>query len=375
MVAGDDMPPAAVVLVLLGEGAHGGAGPVRHLQLGREPDQPARLADPEIQLPVLGADELDVVAALPLQRLAPEDAEVDGLGLARPATGVEDGVADADLRRHRGGDRVLPVVLALGVHDAAHVLRAGLLQEPHGGGDVVRREHAVTVDPDHDRVAGRLDRGVERGGRTAGGVRDRVDAGVLGDELGRDLVRTVRGRTEGDHDLHLAGVLLREDRLDCSAQMPLLVEDGHDDGHGGELHVGIGVHRGLTLPRTGDTGAPRPGRCPGPQIVWAYGAQDPTYGPRGGVPHAHAAPLPRQTSATTPPAPRPAEEATLGHAGGDHAVGGGAGVRRDRARGADRPGRGHRAGRPVQGHEEPAAGRARDERAAGRHGRTGPCLL
>lgn len=268
VVTGDDVPPTAVVLVLLGERLHAGPRPVGHLQLGREPDQPARLPDPEVQLPVLGADELLVVAALLLQRLAPEDTEVHGLGRAGLSPGVEGGVPDPDLGGHGGGHRVLPVVLALGVHDAADVLRAGLLKEPYGGGDVVRRQHAVPVDADDDRMAGGLDRGVEGGRRPTGRVGDGVHARVFCHELGRDLVRTVRGRTDGDHDLHLAGVLLREDRLDGSAQMPLLVEDGHDDGHGGELHVGLGVHRGFTLPRTGDTA--RPAGCAAP-VGRSYG--------------------------------------------------------------------------------------------------------
>ncbi len=243
MVAGDDVAPAAVVLVLLGQRPHGRPGAVGDLQLGREPDQTAGLADAEVQLPVLGADELLVVPALPLQRLAAEDTEVHRLGGRGPATGVERGVAHADLRRHRGGDGVLPGVLPLGVHDAAHVLRAGLLQEPYGRGDVVRRQHAVAVDADDDGVAGGLDRGVQRGGRPAGGVRHGVHARILGDELGGDLFRTVRGGTDGDHDLHLAGVLLGEDGADGAAQVPLLVEDGHDHGNGGQPHVGLGVHR------------------------------------------------------------------------------------------------------------------------------------
>jgi len=164
------------------------------------------------------------------------------------------------------------------VKGTAHVVRAGLGQQADGGGDVVGRQHAVAVDADHDGMPGRLDRRVEGGGRTARRVGHGVHAGVFRDELGGDLVRAVRRRTEGDHDLHLAGVLLREDRLDGSAQMPLLVEDGHDHRNGGEPHVGLGVHRGLTLPRTGDTTAPRPGRCRSSQIVWAYGAQDPSFG-------------------------------------------------------------------------------------------------
>ncbi len=41
-----------------------------------------------------------------------------------------------------------------------------------------------------------------------------VYARILGDEFCGDLVRAVRGGTEGDHDLHLAGVLLGEDGAD-----------------------------------------------------------------------------------------------------------------------------------------------------------------
>src|SRR5581483_7173307 len=108
--------------------------------------------------------ELLVVAAHPLQHFAPENAEVDGVGGGGLAAGVEGGVADADPGGHRGGDGPLPVRLALGVHDAADVGRALLLQQPHGGGDVAGGEHAVPVDPDDDRVARATDRRVERGG-------------------------------------------------------------------------------------------------------------------------------------------------------------------------------------------------------------------
>ena len=49
---------------------------------------------------------------------------------------------------------LLPDGLALGAHDAADVGRAGLVEQPDGGGDVAGDEHAVAVDPDHDRVPG-----------------------------------------------------------------------------------------------------------------------------------------------------------------------------------------------------------------------------
>lgn len=268
VVAGHHMAPPAVVLVLLGERADTGPRAVLDAQLRREPDQAAGLADAEVQLPVLGADELHVVAALPLQRLAPEGTQVHGLRGSRLAARVEGGVADADPRGHRGGDRFLPGVLALGVHDTTDVLRARLLQEPDGGGDVVRGEHAVAVHAHHDRVTRGLDRRVESGGRTARGVRHGRDAGILADQLGGDLVGAVRGRAERDHHLHLAVVLLLQDVTDRGAQIPLLVEDRHDHGDGVHGSSGSGVTPRktavllATLPRTGDSGARRPGGAP-----------------------------------------------------------------------------------------------------------------
>lgn len=228
MVAGHHVPPASVVLVLLGQRLDGAARAVLDQQLRREPDQTTGVADAEVQLPVLGADELLVVAALLFQRLTAEDAEIDGLGRSRLAAGVERSVADTDLRGHRRGHGLFPGVLALGVHDAADVLGAGLLQEADGGGDVVRRQHAVAVDAHHDRVAGGLDGGVEGRRGPAGGIRDGVDSGILGDEFGGDLVGAVRGRPECDHHLHLARVLLFQDVADGIAEVVLLVEHRHD---------------------------------------------------------------------------------------------------------------------------------------------------
>src|SRR5690606_35419649 len=93
--------------------------------------------------------------------------------------------------------------------------------------------------------------------------------------------------------------------------MPLLVEDGHDHGNGGEPHVGIGVHRRLTLPRTGDTGARAGGRWAGPQIVSAYGAQDPRTAVVRRCPLAHAAAVPPAPHhAPAPAATRPRRPAT-----------------------------------------------------------------
>ena len=164
-----------------------------------------------------------------------------------------------------------------------------------------------------------------------------------------------------------------------SAQMPLLVEDRHDHGDGGEPHVGLVAFIGrLTLPRTGDTGARRPCARPGPQIVWAYGAHgsQPDRSRRPPLPRRPASrrcpPAPPPRSAVRPSSPaaprrrrRPAAGRPPARPYGARARAGACGsattlsvvvlaASRHRARGGDQPGRGHRPGRPLQGHEEPA---------------------
>ncbi len=271
VVAGDDPAPAAVVLVLLGEGAHGGPGPVGDLELRGEPDQSAVLPDAVVQLPVLGADELLVVAALPFQHLAAEHAEVDGVGGAGQAAGVEGGVADADLGGHRGGDGPLPVGLALGVHDAADVGGVHLVQQPYGGGDVTGRQQAVAVDPDDHGVPAGADRRVQAGGGAAGRVGDGAHPRVLGDQGGGDLVGPVGGRAECDHHFQVAVVLLLQDPVDGGAQVSFLVEHRHDHGDRRQLLSSLGVHRARAYrraaagvgPGRSRSGAP-PGRS-GPQ--------------------------------------------------------------------------------------------------------------
>ena len=184
-------------------------------------------------------------------------------------------------------------------------------------------------------------------------------------ELGGDLVGTVRGRPERDHHLHLAVVLLLEDVPDGVAQMPLLVEDRHDHGDGGC----VAFIAGATLPRTGDTGAAA-GRCGrrrsyGPTVLRGSPCRPRRCPPLPTPPRSPPARPPPARPSRRPdggraarPGPRPVERPALGHAGGDDALGAGAGRGRHRARGGHRPGHRDRPGRPVQGHEEPARGRA-----------------
>src|SRR5690606_6719620 len=211
----------------------------------REVDPAAGLPDAVVHLPVLGADERFVVAADPLERAAPERPEVDGLDLAGLAAGVEPGVADAELGRHRAGHGLLERGDALGRHDPADVVGAGLLHRLDRGPDVVGRQQRVAVHPDDDRVLGRLDRDVETLRGAPGRVRDDQDARVLGGELAGDLLGAVAAGADGEHEFQLAGVVLGEDAAHGVGQMALLVEDRHhhrDGGPGAFTGVGAGLH-------------------------------------------------------------------------------------------------------------------------------------
>ena len=167
------------------------------------------------------------------------------------------------------------------------------------------------------------------------------------DQLGGDLVGAVRGRAEGDHDLHLAGVLLREDvRGPSSRRCRSSLRTGMITETAGSCTSGIGVHRDGSRYRERGTPA-RAGRvaCPGRRSYGPTVLHDPPSGRRPEVPPvAHAAAVPpcprRRTHARSaargrarpdarpPRRPAPAE-AALGPCGrSTTAVGAGARLRR-----------------------------------------------
>ena len=93
--------------------------------------------------------------------------------------------------------------------------------------------------------------------------------------------------------------------------MPLLVEDRHDHGDGGERGTsGFGVHQAAHVTANGGHRRAPPGAVAGPQIVWAYGAHDPTYGRRP----RRCPPCPRPPPPPRPPR-RPAPAARAGPPG------------------------------------------------------------
>ncbi len=229
VAGGHDATPAAVVAVLAAERTQGRPGPVLHGQRGVEPDDSTRLADAVVELPVLGTGEPRVVPACGIEPFAAEDPEVDGVGGPGLAAGVEAGAPDPEGRGHRHRDGALEVCDALGEHDATHVGRAGLLEHAYSVLDVPVAEEPVPVNTHDDVVCCRGDGEVERLRRTARRVLHDGDPRIaLGEPFG-DPEGVVVAGADGEHDLHLAGVALGDDRADRLLQVPLLVEQRHDD--------------------------------------------------------------------------------------------------------------------------------------------------
>ena len=210
VLPGDDPAPAAVVAVLAGERTQRGARPVAHPQRRGEPDEPAGLADAVVELPVLGADEALVVAAQPGQPLAAEHARGRRCRPARPSPPVwkpGDPTPSGEVIAAATA-RSKPVTPSASIRPPT-LAAPGLLQQAHGGADVVAVQHPVAVDAHDDRrtpeaaMAAFSARGCEPVG--FGTVRTR---GSRGAEPRGDLVGAVAARAE------------RQDHLDAARRSP-----------------------------------------------------------------------------------------------------------------------------------------------------------
>jgi hypothetical protein len=119
---------------------------------------------------------------------------------------VEAGVADPEPAGHRPGHGLFERRGSLGSHDAADVVRAGVAHGLHRDTNVLARQQRVTIDPDHHRVPGGRQSGVQTGRSAAGRVRiaHRTDPRIGGGQLGGDLVGAVPGRPQGNHQFQRA---------------------------------------------------------------------------------------------------------------------------------------------------------------------------
>src|SRR5450755_5144440 len=145
MAAGHDPAPAAVLKVLLSEASYADPRPVRHPQGRLEPDEAAALADPVVHLTVLGPQVLLVVTADPLDGLAAEHAQVNGVDCAGAAPGMEPGRAHPEWRGHGPRHCLLKRGDSLGRHDPADVDGAGLGERRYGLPEIAGRQQRVPV--------------------------------------------------------------------------------------------------------------------------------------------------------------------------------------------------------------------------------------
>ncbi len=203
------------------------AGPVGDLELRVEPDQMACTADAQVEFPVLAAPQRRVVAPDLVQDLAPEYAQVGGLGGSLLATAVVAGAAEPEPAVVGAGDRHLEWRLAVRHHDAAHVRGARSGQRLDRARGVAGREFGMRVDTHDDRMLGRCDREVEAhrdvGARVVHEPHPGIRLGQLLDQLGGAVAR----RPQRQHQVLAARILLGEYRAHRVFDVGPLVQYRH----------------------------------------------------------------------------------------------------------------------------------------------------
>ena len=126
---------------------------------------------------------------------------------------------------------LLEISRSLGVHDPPDIGGTGTLQQLHGGGDVLRPELTVSVDPHDDVVRAGRHSQVHGLGRRALRVRDDPNPLVAVDKPLSDPFGVVLAGCDDENDLHRPRVALTDDSGDGGRQKSLLVAHRHDDGH------------------------------------------------------------------------------------------------------------------------------------------------
>ncbi len=91
----------------------------------------------------------------------------------------------------------------------------------------------MAVDAHDDLTRGRGDRGIEPIGGATSRVGHQANSGISRGDLGGHLISAVARGAEGEHDLERARIVLGEDHRHGVAQVPLLVEQRHDDADRG----------------------------------------------------------------------------------------------------------------------------------------------
>ena len=142
--------PTPVVEVLTSEPGQRSPRSIGDFQSGIEPDRATRVPDPLVQLVVLIAVEMLVIASQALQGRLQENAQINGVGPARLAADPVPGVACSEPGGHGGGDRFLPCRPTHRHLHAADHIGPGIDQGLHGPSQIAGRDHRMGIHPgDH----------------------------------------------------------------------------------------------------------------------------------------------------------------------------------------------------------------------------------
>ena len=145
------------------------------------------------------------------------------------STHVERCSTDTEPRRHCCRHRLFEGIRSLCGHHSADVVRSRALQHRNGGGNVIRRDQGVTVDPDDNLASRKPDGGIQSRGRGPTRVVHHMHLGELRCERGGNACGVVTTRAHGEDYLEIPLVVLVEYAPHRSTQVPLLVHHGHDD--------------------------------------------------------------------------------------------------------------------------------------------------
>ena len=213
------------------------------LGVGHQQHASAAADEAEVELVVLIAHQLLVEQPGALERFPPEAAERHRVHPARLGRAhAEIRVADPETMRQadRDGARHRRVGAGKGFQHTAHVVRPALEQRLHENREIGGQVDDVRIHAHDHLAARRLDADVQPARGDLPRVVEQADHGMVPGVLRDDVACAVAAHAVHHEQLHpVGGIVARENGLEATAQVPLLVaarHDHRDEGSGGAGH-------------------------------------------------------------------------------------------------------------------------------------------
>ena len=159
----------SVAEVLAAEASKAAPDGVGGADLGREQDTTGVVEQAVVELVVLALLNVFSEAADAVEDVATVSTEGDGIDEAGAAR-AEGSAADAETRRHRGGDGATDVRIAFALDDAADAVDTAIQKRVYAAAYEVDSDCRVAVDANDDVAARGCKTDVQAGGRAAGRV-------------------------------------------------------------------------------------------------------------------------------------------------------------------------------------------------------------